>query len=115
MYQMKLSSDGLTIVEETIHLDNLGRIRDICVNPNNGTIYIIDNGTRYPGTIPNSIIEYKPLGVGSDEVENVFVDVSYDNIRKEICVASKNAQMLDRYEVITVSGQKLLGGTRNQE
>ena len=67
LYQMPLSNDGLQILDQIIHLDFLGRVRDLCYNPENGAIYIIDNGNRYPGTTPNAILEYKNLNFVSNQ------------------------------------------------
>lgn len=56
---LKLSIDGQTIQSEEEYFDNFGRIRDLCVNPYTGAIYIATNGASYPGYGPNEIIEYK--------------------------------------------------------
>ena len=51
--QLKMSDDGLSIVEQNNFLTNLGRLRDLCVNPHDGSIYVATNGSSYPGFGPN--------------------------------------------------------------
>ena len=58
---LALSPEGLQVTGEKEYLKDLGRIRDICINPHNGAIYIVNNGNSYPGSGPNSLIEYRNL------------------------------------------------------
>jgi len=59
VYVLTLSEDGLSVVNEKRYFKDYGRVRDICINPNNGAIYFATNGPFYPGFGPNSIVEYK--------------------------------------------------------
>lgn len=113
VYQMKLSEDGSMILSEEVHLSNLGRIRDICVNPSDGTIYIIDNGFQYPGTSPNSILEYRPNVVAQDERHDQF-SVFYDSSLDRIMWGDNMDAIMNRYEIYDVSGRKIING-RNKD
>jgi len=68
--QLILSPDGRSIIEERQYLTNLGRIRDIEVNPHTGALYIVDNGSTYPGSGPNKVIEYRNLAYDPTNIEN---------------------------------------------
>ena len=69
---MKLSADGLNVINEDHYLINqFGRLRDICVGPNK-EIYLATNGSSWSNTNPNThtIIVLKPL-------ENVGVSTAF--------------------------------------
>ncbi len=61
---LELSDDGLSVLDEKQYFDDYGRLRDVCVNPNNGAIFFATNGNNYPSSGPNRIIEYRNLGSG---------------------------------------------------
>jgi glucose/arabinose dehydrogenase len=68
---LHFSADGLTVTSEDSYFSSFNkRIRDICVNPYTGSVYVAFNGTNYPGSGPNIIKEFKNLnyGVNVDEV-----------------------------------------------
>jgi len=70
---IELSDDGSEFINEEIYFTDYGRIRDLCINPNNGSIYFATNGQSYPGIGPNRIIEYRNLdfiGTTIEETEN---------------------------------------------
>ena len=73
---LSLSPDGLQVTGEKEYLKDLGRIRDICINPHNGAIFIVNNGDSYPGSGPNSLIEYRNLQYLPNSTTN---PVSKDN------------------------------------
>ncbi len=55
---LHLNADGSAITSEDQYFTNFGRLRDVCINPETGCIYIATNGSQYPGTTPNCILEY---------------------------------------------------------
>lgn len=58
---LTLNADGTQISAENQYFTKFGRIRDVCINPNTGAIYIATNGPNYPGSGPNKIIEFSNL------------------------------------------------------
>jgi len=58
---LEFNEDGTDIVGEERYFGDYGRIRDVCINPHNGAIFMATNGLNYPGFGPNRIIEYRNL------------------------------------------------------
>jgi glucose/arabinose dehydrogenase len=57
---LHLSEDGLTVTSEDKYFTSLNqRFRDVCYNPYDGTVYVALNGTGYPGSGPNKIIQFR--------------------------------------------------------
>ncbi|MCB0760332.1 MAG: PQQ-dependent sugar dehydrogenase [Flavobacteriales bacterium] len=53
---LHMSDDGMEVDSEQQFFSSFNqRIRDICVNPYDGSIYVAFNGTSYPGSGPNII------------------------------------------------------------
>ncbi|MFY7972572.1 MAG: PQQ-dependent sugar dehydrogenase [Flavobacteriales bacterium] len=65
MTVIHLSTDGLTATsvdaEDTYFQSFNRRIRDLCVNPNTGELYVAFNGAQYPGSGPNAIKKFSNL------------------------------------------------------
>lgn len=62
MAVLHLSKDGMEVTKNEKFLSSLNeRIRDICVNPYTGAVYVALNGPNYPGQGPNVIKEYRNL------------------------------------------------------
>ncbi len=60
MAVIHLSEGGKSATKNDKFLASLNeRIRDICVNPHTGAVYIALNGADYPGVAPNIIKEFK--------------------------------------------------------
>jgi len=82
---MELSLDGNSVIDEDHYLTNqFGRLRDICVGPNN-EIYLATNGASWTNTNPNthSIIVLRPIDVtGINSVSEAFVHVSPNPIQE---------------------------------
>jgi len=58
---LEFNEDGTDIVGEQRYFGDYGRLRDVCINPHNGAIFMATNGENYPGFGPNRIIEYRNL------------------------------------------------------
>ncbi len=58
---LEFNDDGTDIIGEERYFGDYGRLRDVCINPHNGAIYMATNGPNYPGDGPNRIIEYRNL------------------------------------------------------
>lgn len=55
---LHLDETGMLVTSEDSYFDNFGRLRDVCINPHNGALYIATNGGSYPGSGPNQIVEF---------------------------------------------------------
>ncbi len=120
LFLLHLNEDGTEIAfddSEDIILDNKGRIRDVCVNPNNGTIYIAVNGNSYPGSGPNKIYAYSPPGVDNVNEEssiqqlNIYPNPSAGDVKFEV-----SEQLLGgTYSVISYDGKEVLSGDITSE
>lgn len=59
---LHMSADGLTIDSEDQYFASFNkRVRDICVNPHTGAVYVAFNGAQYPGSGPNIIKEFRNM------------------------------------------------------
>ncbi len=87
---IELSDDGSTFVSEELYFTDYGRIRDVCINPNNGAIYLATNGQSYPGEGPNRIIEYRNLSYGGTSVEDNNNSNQYLKITPNLISSSTN-------------------------
>ena len=75
-----LNEAGTTVLNSSeVFFRDYGRIRDICINPNNGAIYFATNGSAYPSQGPNRIIEYRNLDFISTVIDEPDVD-QYFNV-----------------------------------
>jgi len=67
---LEFNEDGTDIVGEERYFGDYGRIRDVCINPHNGAIFMATNGANYPGFGPNRIIEYRNLDYETTPLAN---------------------------------------------
>ena len=116
--QLKMSADGLSVVEQNDYLTNLGRLRDICVNPYDGSIYVATNGPQYPGSGPNRIVQYTNeafiINNTSTIENNQFIKV-YPNPMKATGTFSFSENFIGAdYEVISFSGEVVMKKTITQ-
>jgi aldose sugar dehydrogenase len=59
---LHLSEDGLEVESEDQYFSEFNqRVRDVCINPITGAIYMALNGGSYPGSGPNEIKEFRNL------------------------------------------------------
>ncbi len=116
MEQLKMSDDGLSVVEQNEFMSNLGRLRDICVNPYDGSIYLATNGPQYPGSGPNRIVQYTNEDYviidNTTTVENnQFVKV-FPNPMKETGTFTFSENFIGaEYEVISFGGETVMKKT----
>lgn len=118
MIQLKMSADGMTVEGEASYMSNLGRLRDLCVNPYNGAIYIATNGPEYPGSGPNRIVTYTNEAYIVNDVETVldknqFLNV-FPNPMTETGTFTFSENFIgSTYEVISFSGEVVLKNNIN--
>lgn len=115
VFLLHLNADGTEIEfdeNEDIILSDKGRIRDICVDPNSGTIYIATNGPQYPSSGPNKIFSYTPAGTdnvtekSSIQQLNIYPNPSAGDVKFEV-----SEQLLGgTYTVISYDGKEVLSG-----
>jgi len=106
---LQMSSNGLQITSENQYITNLGRIRDICVNPHNGAIYICNNGPSYPGSGPNSLIEYRNLAyqpTGIHEINSPLISKISNPISKNQALDLHFSTLQSgTFEILTIEGK----------
>ncbi len=113
--QLKMSDDGMEIIEENIYFTNFGRLRDVCINPYNGAIYIATNGPGYPGSGPNRIIEYRNLDYVASDVSSTALKDQFIQIRPNPIAGTGQIEFSKNfigkpYEIISFSGQVVKSG-----
>ncbi len=113
---LKLNSNGLGVISEEEYFPNFGRIRDVCVNPNNGAIYFATNGTFYPGSGPNRIMEYKNNDFTSSneviyDIDNQYIKVSPNPIRTVGKIEFSESFIGFKYDIISYNGQIVKSAT----
>lgn len=116
-----LSADGLsatcTDATDTYFQVFNQRIRDLCVNPNTGALYVALNGTNYPGQGPNIIKEFRNLDYGAistneqqkPQAVSLFPNPANEQITLQLSASLIGAQ----YEVLAFNGQSVEKGLVN--
>ena len=116
-----LSPDGLsatcTDASDTYFQVFNQRIRDLCVNPHTGALYMALNGTNYPGQGPNIIKEFRNLDYGAintheqskPQMVALFPNPSNEQITLQLSASLIGAQ----YEVLAFNGQTVEKGLVN--
>jgi hypothetical protein len=125
MTVIHLSADGLSATTADVSGSNSNsdaffqsfnkRLRDVCVNPHDGSLYVALNGAQYPGSGPNIIKKFKNeawVGVeNSVYSENVSV---YPNPTSEILNVDFNANQLGgTFQIFSFTGSLLEEGKIN--
>ncbi|MFM1999215.1 MAG: hypothetical protein RL204_1162 [Bacteroidota bacterium] len=109
---LHMSSDGLAIESEDSFFSEFNkRVRDICVNPYTGAVYVAFNGSQYPGAGPNMIKEFRnmafvgieqPKGVSSQTL-SVYPNPANDFTTLEF----SNDFMGATYTIYSFTGEKI--------
>ncbi len=120
LFVLHLNDDGTAIDfddNEDIILANKGRVRDICMDPSTGAIYIAVNGNSYPGSGPNKIYEYKNEAFISvseramTQTLNIYPNPSAGDVKFQV----SEHLLGGSYEVISYDGKKVLEGSISSE
>lgn len=113
--QLKMSEDGTEIVEEIEHFTNFGRLRDVCVNPHTGALYLATNGPSYPGSGPNRIVEYRNMDYVINDLEEVehtqYIRIFPNPVRSNSRINFSENFIGKTYEIISFKGQVVDSGT----
>lgn len=108
---LHMSADGLTIESEDQYFSSFNqRVRDICVNPYTGAVYVALNGPGYPGSGPNIIKEFRNLDYLS--VENIAAPSEFIKLFPNPVDDILNIQFSDgflgtNFYVISFTGQEV--------
>jgi glucose/arabinose dehydrogenase len=122
MTVLHLSADGQSLTTADVSGSNSNadaffqsfnkRLRDICVNPHDGSVYVALNGAQYPGAGPNTIKKFQNLvwaGIQNDGIsQNLNV---YPNPASErVTVEFSSNQLGGQYSVYSFSGALVAEG-----
>lgn len=112
---LELDAAGTTITGESTFFSSFNqRIRDLCVNPHTGAVYLAFNGTSYPGSGPNIIKEFRNeayiawLGIPEAPADGVLVfpNPATDELQWSTDEEWQGAE----FEIIGFSGQQVASG-----
>jgi hypothetical protein len=112
---LHLSEDGLEVVSEDQYFSEFNqRVRDICVNPITGALYMALNGPSYPGWGPNIIKEFRPgVNDGISTIASELADaLIYPNPSSDfVNIEVSDALLGGEYKIIDYSGRTVDTGT----
>jgi aldose sugar dehydrogenase len=113
---LTLSANGQEVVEEKQYAKTFGRLRDLCVNPKNGAVYIATNGANYPGGGPNRIIEYRNLSYKITAAPTLLATTQYLRIAPNPMSDEGTLEFSENflgssYEIIDFNSQIISTGT----
>ncbi|MEM9260633.1 MAG: PQQ-dependent sugar dehydrogenase, partial [Bacteroidota bacterium] len=106
------NEDGTEVVSEDQVLSDLGRLRDIAVNPYTGSVYVATNGPSYPGSGPNRIVEYRndayePSNVQTPNRENQSLKIFPNPATAVINLEFSTNFLMQQFEVFHFNGQNM--------
>jgi glucose/arabinose dehydrogenase len=114
---LHLSEDGLSVESEDQYFSEFNqRIRDICVNPNTGAVYMALNGPSYPGYGPNIIKEFRPGvidGINTIEADHVDALIFPNPASDFVTIEVSESLIGGTYQLIDYSGRTAVTGSIN--
>jgi aldose sugar dehydrogenase len=115
MTVIHLSEDGQTATsvdaEDTYFQSFNRRIRDLCVNPHNGALYVAFNGASYPGSGPNAIKQFTNLdfvGVNNVEAKSQSIELFPNPIEDTASLVFSPSFLGSTYQVFNYTGQMVM-------
>jgi hypothetical protein len=115
MSVIHLSEDGQTATsvdaEDTYFQSFNRRIRDLCVNPHNGALYVAFNGPSYPGSGPNAIKEFSNLafvGVNNVDAKTQSIELFPNPVEDSANLVFSPTFLGSTYQVFNYTGQMVL-------
>ena len=89
------------------------RIRDICVNPHNGAVFLAFNGVNYPGYGPNVIKEFRNLeyiDAVNEKPKALALDLFPNPVHRSFQLRIGTEFLGGNYEIMAFNGQKVSEG-----
>ena len=113
MNALELSADGMECTGEDQFFSSFNqRIRDIAVNPYTGALYLAFNGTSYPGSPPNDIMEFRNLAYQSvDDLQPASVEVYPNPATSEAWVSVHSGAVNADWLIIDALGRIVRSGS----
>lgn len=115
MTVIHLSEDGQTATsvdaDDTYFQSFNRRIRDLCVNPHNGALYVAFNGASYPGSGPNAIKEFTNLafvGVNNVDAKTQSIELFPNPVEDSANLVFSPTFLGSTYQVFNYTGQMVL-------
>ncbi len=110
---LTFNEDGTEVINEEQVLDNIGRVRDVAINPHTGSVYVATNGNFYPGSGPNRIIEFRneafmPNSVNTPNIPAQFIHVSPIPVSDQLQIQLSDNFIGRPLEVHSFNGQQVL-------
>ncbi|MGB1033071.1 MAG: T9SS type A sorting domain-containing protein, partial [Flavobacteriales bacterium] len=110
---LHMSDDGLEVESEDEYFSSFNqRVRDICVNPTTGAVYVAFNGPQYPGSGPNIIKEFVNLEYGANSVSELTIEQDiklYPNPATDVVNLTFDDNFVGTsYQVISFTGQTVV-------
>ncbi len=116
---LTLSPNGQEVLSEKQYAQTFGRLRDLCVNPKTGAVYIATNGANYPGGGPNRIIEYrneayKITATPASLTTTQYLRIAPNPMKEEGDFEFSENFLGSSYEILDFNSQIVCSGTVNQ-
>lgn len=110
---LTFNEDGTEVTNEDEVLTNIGRIRDVAINPHTGSVYVATNGPFYPGSGPNRIIEYRneayePNSVATPDSPDQFIKVTPNPVGSTLSLQLSDNFIGSPLEIVSFNGQVVL-------
>jgi glucose/arabinose dehydrogenase len=116
---LHMSEDGTEVVSEDQYFASFNqRIRDICVNPYTGAVYVAFNGPGYPGEGPNKIKEFvneSYNAVSESKVVTQELNIYPNPATTEINLEVSASLVGGTYQVFANNGDVVSEGKINSE
>jgi glucose/arabinose dehydrogenase len=110
---LHMSEDGTAIESEDQYFSAFNqRVRDVCVNPHNGAVYLALNGVQYPGVGPNIIKEFRNLDFSTESINESAViqkiELWPNPADSEINLQFSESFIGHSFKIISFQGQEVL-------
>ena len=114
---LHLSEDGLSVESEDQYFSEFNqRVRDVCVNPNTGAVYLALNGSSYSASGPNIIKEFRPGvidGINTIEADHVDALIFPNPASDFVTIEVSESLIGGTYQLIDYSGRTAVTGSIN--
>jgi aldose sugar dehydrogenase len=118
---LKLSADGLTVIEQTDwFVNHYGRLRDICVSPDGRVFLAVSNrdGRGNPRPGDDRIVEIKvtgTIGISDKSKKNNLLKIVPNPVNSETVVQVSESLTGSEFRIMNTTGQVILSGQVRQK